>query len=752
MVSAIASEAVTGNIQSAENSWDNELEEAPIASTHDGSPRDCQETCSDEVTDAFAHLYLRLLSERHVPSSTVQLIAEAIYDIQTANVSMMTSILKARLKHVVCSEEVDKIIDEAFEADLVLAVHRDPGGVFRSKHTRNLHFKKRFLFVEPVTILLGRNKRNRDATFYYVPVLKTLEAMLENEAVVKQCDELLPNTNRVMKDFTDGSVFKSILLYKDHPKALKLILFQDAFEVVNPLGSAKKKHKLLAVYLILGNLYSWKRCSTDSIKLCLLCSETYFKYFGQDKIFAPLIDDLKKLEAGTVVTTKGTRLIGTVCAILGDNLGSHGIGGFVENFSNATHICRFCLAERRDLFSPLALSGVFELRTPDNYNSAVLTLAADSSLSAEKGVKFRSLFNDLKYFDVCAPGLPPCLAHDLFEGIVSFDLSLYIQYFVTVCEWISLEDLNNRIGGFPFKRSDLNDRPCEVPVKKSLGGHAIQNWNMVRFLPLFLVGSVQSTENEVWKQVLLLSEIVLLVTAPAVTSAMAMRLQDIIEDYMTSRAALFPNIPLRPKHHYLLHYPMLIMQFGPLIRLWTMRCESKHSYFKKCARNCQNFKNLTLTLSQRHQLFQAYKNTGSSTDVLDNASTFMISLCSPEIQNEVREVVSDEGEIFSTQQATIRGLLYECKMLVVMSRQNGELKFGEIQLILSKDARHFFLVKTVSTSYEPGMQYFNILSNDGPIKCIELDSLLDNTPLIQYNLARCSYPVFVLKHGLLDGV
>lgn len=219
-----------------------------------------------------------------------------------------------------------------------------------------------------------------------------------------------------------------------------------------------------------------------------------------------------------------------MCAILGDDLGSHGIGGFVENFSSATHICRFCTVERRYLFSPHALSGVFELRTQANYNNDVLTSQADDSLSAEKGVKFMSLFNDMKYFHVCAPGLPPCLAHDLFEGIVSFDLSLYIQYIVTVCKCISLEDLNSRIGGFPFKCSELNDRPSEFHVKKSLGGHAIQNWNMIRFLPLFLVGSVQCTENEVWQQVLLLSEIVLLITAPAVTSAMVVRLQDIIED------------------------------------------------------------------------------------------------------------------------------------------------------------------------------------------------------------------------------
>lgn len=41
-------------------------------------------------------------------------------------------------------------------------------------------------------------------------------------------------------------------------------------------------------------------------------------------------------------------------------------------------------------------------------------------------ISFNSLLN------VCATGLPPCLVHDLFEEVVSFDLSLYIRHNVTV--------------------------------------------------------------------------------------------------------------------------------------------------------------------------------------------------------------------------------------------------------------------------------------------------------------------------------
>lgn len=50
----------------------------------------------------------------------------------------------------------------------------------------------------------------------------------------------------VSHDFTDGAAFKDNAFFQTNQNALKLILYQDSFEVCNPLGSSKKKHKILA--------------------------------------------------------------------------------------------------------------------------------------------------------------------------------------------------------------------------------------------------------------------------------------------------------------------------------------------------------------------------------------------------------------------------------------------------------------------------------------------------------------------------
>lgn len=112
--------------------------------------------------------------------------------------------------------------------------------------------------------------------------------------------------------------------------------------MVNPLGSGKKKHKALAMYLTLADLLPHHRSSIDQMQLVLLCKEQDFKYFGQDLVMGQLVKDLKDLESNGVVLPDGQIRKGILHAIAGDNLGSHGIGGFLKNFSKSVNFCRYC--------------------------------------------------------------------------------------------------------------------------------------------------------------------------------------------------------------------------------------------------------------------------------------------------------------------------------------------------------------------------------------------------------------------------
>lgn len=123
-------------------------------------------------------------------------------------------------------------------------------------------------------------------------------------------------------------------------------------------------------------------------------------------------------------------------------------------------------------------------------------------------------------------------------------------------------------------------------------GQAVQNWNFLRLLPVLIGDKVQNADDDVWQLTLLLRDIVDMVCAQKISLSQVAYLEIIIQEYLDSRKCLFPESTLKPKQHYMRHYPSLILKFGPLIKLWTMRFESKHSYFKRCARHLKNLKNI----------------------------------------------------------------------------------------------------------------------------------------------------------------
>jgi hypothetical protein len=294
---------------------------------------------------------------------------------------------------------------------------------------------------------------------------------------------------------------------------------------------------------------------------------------------------LKELELSSLTLFNDITAKGPVSCVLGDNLGLHGIGGFVESFS-ASHFCRFCMITRKEFDVPV--HHVSETRTVESYQWDV-KLAANGGHSC--GVKVDSVLNSLLYFHVCAPGLPPCVGHDLFEGVIDADLFLYINHMVNKLKWLSFDYFNRIVVQFTYVGDDAANKPVPVnPQGGHLGGHAVQNWTMLRLLSLCISDKVNDHENEVWLLYLLLKQIVQLVCCKFITVLQIAHLHCLTEDYLHRRAAAFPEVNFRPKYHYLMHYASLTLKFDHLMHLWTSRFESKHSYFKRSVRYCQNFK------------------------------------------------------------------------------------------------------------------------------------------------------------------
>ena len=116
-----------------------------------------------------------------------------------------------------------------------------------------------------------------------------------------------------------------------------------------------------------------------------------------------------------------------------------------------------------------------------------------------------------------------------------------------------------------------------------------------------MIGPKIPTDDLTWELYLLMRSITEYVTAKSLSRGHVEVLRDLIEEFMQGQIELFPNVPLKPTGHFMLHYCDQILELGPLVHLWTMRFEAKHQQFLDIWKPIRCSKNVCKTLATRHQ-------------------------------------------------------------------------------------------------------------------------------------------------------
>jgi hypothetical protein len=273
-------------------------------------------------------------------------------------------------------------------------------------------------------------------------------------------------------------------------------------------------------------------------------------------------------------------------------------------------------------------------------------------------------------------------------------------------------------------------------------------------MPLFVGDKIANKRDCVWQLVLVMRGVVELVCSPRATLEQVSYMNDKIEEYIELRMQCFPEKKLKPNRHYITHYPALTMQCGPLIRIWTLRFESKHSFFKKAIRSAQNFKNVTKTCAEKHQLLQAFYSAGSLFGTVVNLShslPFHIDLYNDNVTDAVRKFPylcnSTETEVAET--GVVHNITYEKGMFVFLKHDHEELLVGQIKLILAyRNNDVFFVVepKQILQVFDMGLYVLAHDKSPAPFHCLPVAELRDMVPLHPYKFRFNE--VLVLHHAV----
>ena len=698
-------------------------------------------------------LFVKMTTVLHVPRYAVQEIIAGLNHVHELSEGLLSeSIKNVCIEHNIpetLSDTLAGVIVKELPFSKLTEANSQPRGSLSSAKLRDSAAKRTLPYVDPVEYDFGYSKVGKHCKFVYVPILNAVQNQLKRPDILQKVLHATSCRDEGYHSFRDGSIFKD---FRDLDSAhIHLTLYTDEWESVNPIGTSRKEHKINAFYWVFTNIESKHRSAVHTLQLATLARYDDVRSFGFRKYLHPLLNDLAFLEKeGVYVESLGCSIKGTVSCIVADNLGAHSVGGFVESFGpNVAHPCRFCTASSEDIQNIELTAADFRRRCREDHNLHVKEASENNAVSSTFGVKTDCVFHEfLNTFHVTS-ALPPDISHDLLEGVVPVEIALCLNVFVSK-GYFTVAWLNGVVKSFPFKFKDAVNRPHRIPenfsVTGTVGGNATENWTLLRLLPI-LIGTKVPAEDEAWCLLMELKDIVELCFAPSITEHAVGYLSTKIIDHKRLYKKLFPDKKLKPKHHFLEHYPDLIREFGPLADMWTMRFESKHSYFKRVINESHCFKNILKTMADKHQLLVAFhlsSDTYFTPEVcIPDAAPLDISQFSDEYQLAIKKVMPNADEASLLSYGTINGMRYAAGMVVVTGFLSGLPELSEIVDVMLLSGKIFLVVVDSSSWYSEHIRGFFVEST-GKLRLIEPSCLHDYYPLsaYKYNDRVC----VMLKH------
>lgn len=407
----------------------------------------------------------------------------------------------------------------------------------------------------------------------------------------------LSNDNNI-SNFVQGNLWQQKI--SNHSKDKILIpyfLYIDDAEINNPLGSHAMAQQISAIY------YNFPLAENSSklknIFLAALIKSFDLKKYGNDSCIQSLVTEINFLENDgiDIITLYGNFHVHFVLGlILGDNLGLNSILEFSKSFS-ANFYCRFCKASKTRT-RVMCEEDQSLMRNISNY-----CLDVSSQNFSETGIYKDSILNQITSFHVIQNF---CLdtMHDLYEGICHYDMCHIINYYINTAKLFTLDTLNSRKVNFNYGPIESGNLSTEISVNHlnnmRLKMSAREMMTFIHFFPL-MIGDLVPENDEVWCLFLILLQIVDVLLSYTFNSNLISHLKQLISKHNYQYQMLF-NDTLKPKHHFLTHYPTIIENSGPPRHYWSFRFEAKHKEMKMYARSITSRKNITLTLAKKFQL------------------------------------------------------------------------------------------------------------------------------------------------------
>lgn len=243
---------------------------------------DCPENALDE--GAFV---LKLTAAHKLSQKAIRDVMESAQEL----VQSKLNLAKEKLSAILNPEQIHILQDEIFSsASLFTAVN--------TEHKQEKFFASKFQYIKPESVALGQSTSSKkiggvykmsvtNVCGYFVPFLSQLTALLSMPEV-QECLRDGNMNNPLLSDYYDGLYIQNHEFFSTQKNCLCFSIYTDDFEIVNPIGTHRKKHKITAFYWTLLNIPVEYRSKLGAIQLAALAKTADLKLYGSNA----LLDDM----------------------------------------------------------------------------------------------------------------------------------------------------------------------------------------------------------------------------------------------------------------------------------------------------------------------------------------------------------------------------------------------------------------------------------------------------------------------------
>ncbi|CAF1494364.1 unnamed protein product [Didymodactylos carnosus] len=197
------------------------------------------------------------------------------------------------------------------------------------------------------------------------------------------------------------------------------------------------------------------------------------------------------------------------------------------------------------------------------------------------------------------------------SGICKYHLNAFLQICVETNRF-TLPQFCKGLNEFPYSGSESLSKPSMnitiEDLKNWASGFpldAMQMYYLFMNLPYILRKLLKNSQIPAYEAILLLVDIVNLTWSSEADDQTVLELQESIIKHNKLYKHLYPA-NIKPKFHFLLHFPRQMKLFGPLRYLTTLTSERKHQYTKGIKMRC--FENPALTVTKRLPAWECVKD------------------------------------------------------------------------------------------------------------------------------------------------